>query len=170
MFARYQINFRHGLQLFPVDRKAKDSTKHSQSGVDGAGLQLFSAKSFHADLGCEIGDVLACDFRKQAIAHGRAVLNCADARIIPSYPCPGSTVLKPALRPWLKAVLNELAQSGLLLFADADQSFRESGPMRSFNLARNLVIALLRGFTDQATMPHELVPVHLTSLVNGHRS
>src|ERR1700758_3667408 len=147
MFARYEIDLRHGLQLFPVDRKAKDSAKHSQSGIDGAGLQLFSGKSFYADLGCEIGDVLACDFRKQAIAHGRAVLNCADARIIPSYPCPSSIVLKPALRPWLKAVLDELAQSGLLLFADADKPLGEPRSMGRFHLAGSFVITLLRGFS-----------------------
>src|SRR5271166_6662028 len=40
--------------------------------------------------------------------------------------------------------------------------------MRRFHLACHLVIPLLCGFANQITLPHELVPVDITTFVDAH--
>src|SRR5437667_3310975 len=42
--------------------------------------------------------------------------------------------------------------------------------MRGFHLSSNLVIPLLRGLSHRLAIPHELVPVHFTALVDAHCS
>ena len=91
-----------------------------------------------------------------------------DARLVPPLPSFRCIIFESSPCPGLKPVLDKLAQCCTLLLADANQSFGKARAVRSFHFAGDLVIALLRGLTDNLAVPHELVPIDVAAFVNGH--
>src|SRR5207249_3587508 len=115
-----------------------------------------------------IGSLLAPNLVEFSMGQWLIRKQTADASAIPE-PIVFARFLEARLCPRLETSVAKLFEGrDRFLLANSNLALCERNAVRGFHLARNFVVALFRGFANRLTVPHELVPVDFSALID-HR-